>query len=56
MSRRPGIAAGWYDKYSADVYPADKVVVRGKAQRPPRMYRDWETLRDWETSWLGNTS
>lgn len=38
MSRRPGIAAGWYERFSSDVYPSDKVIVRGKPQRPPRFY------------------
>ena len=38
MSRRPGIGKDWYDRYKADVYPADEVVQRGKAMRPPRYY------------------
>lgn len=39
MSRRPGIGAGWLAKYRSDVYPRDRVVVRGGAQmRPPRFY------------------
>lgn len=38
MSRRPGIAAGWLEKYQDDVYPADEVVVRGKRMRPPKFY------------------
>lgn len=38
MSRRPGIGAGWYQKFKADVYPHDRVIVRGHATRPPRFY------------------
>ena len=38
MSRRPGIAAGWYEKFKGDVYPSDSVIVRGREMRPPRFY------------------
>lgn len=38
MSRRPGIGKSWYDKYKTDVYPHDRVVVRGVKCRPPRYY------------------
>lgn len=38
MSRRPGLASGWFDKFCSDVYPSDIVVVRGKKMRPPRFY------------------
>lgn len=38
MSRRPGIGQGWYEKFKADVYPRDGVVVRGHTTRPPRFY------------------
>lgn len=38
MSRRPGIGAKWFEKYASDVYPHDRVVVRGVAGRPPRFY------------------
>lgn len=38
MSLKPAIAKGWYEKYSADVFPDDFVVVRGKRMRPPRYY------------------
>lgn len=33
-----GIGKGWYDKYKSDVFPLDRVVVRGYASRPPRFY------------------
>lgn len=38
MSRRSGIAAGWFEKYHTDVYPSDFVIVRGVKMRPPRFY------------------
>jgi len=46
MSRRPGIAAGWFDKFQTDVYPADAVVMRGGIKMlPPKFYdRRYEAL------------
>lgn len=38
MSRRPGIGARWYEKYGAEVFPNDEVVMRGRAMKPPRAY------------------
>lgn len=38
MSRRPGIGAGWFAKFSAEVYPSDEVIVRGRSCKPPRFY------------------
>lgn len=38
MSRRPGIGAGWYDRWKSDVYPADDVIMRGQQMRPPKFY------------------
>lgn len=38
MSRRPGLGAGWYDRFKSDVYPAGRVVVRGHECAPPRFY------------------
>lgn len=38
MSRRPGLGASWFEKYSADVYPSDEVIINGKKFRPPRYY------------------
>lgn len=38
MSRRPGIAAGWFEKFKGDVYPSDEVILRGKAMKPPKYY------------------
>jgi len=38
MSRRPGIGKGWYEKFKTDVYPLDRIVIRGSPSRPPRFY------------------
>lgn len=38
MSLKPGIGAGWYDKFKSDVYPHDYVVINGKKVKPPRYY------------------
>lgn len=38
MSRRPGIGAGFFDKFRTDVFPRDEVIVRGVRCKPPRYY------------------
>lgn len=38
MSRRPGIARDWYEKYKSDVYPSDKVIMNGVSMYPPKFY------------------
>jgi hypothetical protein len=40
MSRRPGIAREWFDKYcNTDVYPQDYIVISDKLKvKPPRYY------------------
>ena len=38
MSRRPGIGATWFQRYSSDIYPSDEVVVNGQRMRPPTYY------------------
>jgi len=38
MSRRPGIAAGWFEKFGSEVFPDDEVIVRGRPCKPPRYY------------------
>lgn len=38
MSRRPGIAAEWFKKFSSDVYPKDFVTEQGKKIKPARYY------------------
>lgn len=49
MSRRPGIGSAWFDKYHADVYPHDRVVVRGREMRPPKFYDTRFEILDPET-------
>lgn len=46
MSNRPGIGAGWIDKFHAEVFPSDEVIVRGHAARPPRYYQDRRAKAD----------
>lgn len=41
MSRRPGIGAGWIEKFHEDVYPWDECVARGHPSKPPRYYDEW---------------
>lgn len=38
MSLKPGIGAGWIDRYMTDVYPEGFVVVNGVKIRPPKYY------------------
>lgn len=38
MSRRPGIGAGWIQKYKSDVYPDDHVIINGKPIKVPKFY------------------
>lgn len=38
MSRRPGIGAGWYGKFSSDLYPDDFSVVFGRKLSVPKYY------------------
>lgn len=38
MSRRPGIGATWFSKYSGDVFPKDFVTVNGTRFKTPRYY------------------
>lgn len=57
MSRRPGIAKGWFDKYHAtDVLPTDSVVITRKGEnvemKPPRYYDSQFELIDPELSEL----
>ena len=49
MSRRPGIGKGWYEKFKTDVYPLDRVVVRGHPSRPPRFYDNLFSREDRST-------
>lgn len=39
MSRRPGIGAGWYERYRSDAYPEGSLTLRGGVKcRTPRFY------------------
>lgn len=38
MSRRPGLARGWLEKYTSDVYPSDFIIIRGKKCKVPKYY------------------
>lgn len=38
MSRRPGIAKGWIEKYMQSTYDNDRIIINGKQCRPPRYY------------------
>nr|QJB19261.1 MAG: replication initiator protein [Microvirus sp.] len=39
MSRRPGIGRDWYRDFASDVYPHDRMVIRGGVVcRPPKYY------------------
>lgn len=38
MSLKPGIGAGWLEKFKSDVYPRDYVVMNGKETKPPKYY------------------
>ena len=38
MSKHPGIAADWFEKYADDVYPSDFITVGGVKMRPPKYY------------------
>ena len=39
MSRRPGIASAWYQKYKSDIFPSDNVIITGgKSVKTPRYY------------------
>lgn len=49
MSLKPGIGAGWFDKYSRDVFPHDKCVSNGVQRRVPRYYDKLARKRDIDT-------
>lgn len=49
MSLKPGIGAGWYDKFKSDMYPAGSCVLRGRDMRSPRYYDKLFELEDPKT-------
>jgi len=46
MSRRPGIGAGWFERFFSDVFPRDEVIFNGRSGRVPRFYRERLSVRD----------
>lgn len=38
MSLKPGIGAGWLEKYKNDAYPEGEIIINGKKTRTPRYY------------------
>jgi len=38
MSRRPGIGAGYFERYGHEIYAHDSVIINGVATSPPRFY------------------
>ena len=40
MSRRPGLGSTWFDKYQADAFPSDFLVVGRNKVKPPKYYLD----------------
>jgi hypothetical protein len=38
MSRRPGLGSAYFDKYHAEIYAHDSLIVNGVTVRPPRYY------------------
>jgi hypothetical protein len=38
MSLRPGIGADWFARYWADVYPHDRVIMKGRKHKVPKYY------------------
>nr|AVQ10256.1 replication protein VP4 [Gokushovirinae environmental samples] len=38
FSLKPGIGAGWFDKYGPHAYEWDSVIMNGREVRPPRFY------------------
>ena len=49
MSLKPGIGAGWFNKFKSDVYNFDSVVVNGHHCKPPRYYDKLLEATDWQT-------
>ncbi len=38
MSRKPGIASHWFQKYRTDLYPDDFVIINGRKHSTPKFY------------------
>lgn len=49
MSRKPGIGAFWFSKFSGDVFPKDFTTLEnGRRFKPPKFYVDRLMRKDWE--------
>lgn len=46
MSRRPGIAHDWLERFRSDVYPSDEVISNGRPARPPTYYDNLQAIHD----------
>ncbi len=46
MSRRPGIGAGWFERFGSDVFPRDEVITNGFRSQPPRFYDGLFEIQD----------
>jgi hypothetical protein len=46
MFRRPGIGAEWYETFTSDVFPHDRVIMDGKRMRPPKYYDELLEVTD----------
>lgn len=46
MSRAPGIGTTYYEKWKSDMYPGDRVVIRGKQMQPPRAYDKYQEIEN----------
>lgn len=46
MSRRPGIGAAWFKRFSSDVFPSDECILEGRSVRVPAYYEKLQSERD----------
>lgn len=47
MSLKPGIGGPWFERYSSDVFPHDRVVISGQKIKPPKYYKALLARADW---------
>lgn len=46
MSLKPAVGKTWYERYGADVFPDDSVIIRGREMKPPKYYDKQYELAD----------
>lgn len=46
MSLKPGIGATFFERYNAEIFPHDAVVIDGVPQKPPKRYTAWLSESD----------